>query len=701
MYTKQEGNCREKGAMHNLCATNGRTEQCCGEHKERLELFCKDDETFICVLCVPRHSSHSLVFLHEAIGVYKDKIKTTLTSLESKVKEFKYMQNHHEKEIGDIKKDVFNLEKYIKHEFADLHQFLLDKEQQLIQQLKNDEANTLKQMEGNLECIKQEIVTYLVTDSDGNLEDKIKEEDSLKIMEENVKSIESDALAIKGISHSNVEIRQPEPVGLLTKDVFNLEKYIKQEFAELHQFLLDKEQQLIQLLKNEEANTLKWMEGSLECIKQEIVTYLVTDSDGNLEDKIKEEDSLKIMEEDVKSIESDALAIKGISHSNVEIRQPEPVGLLTVPETFEDVIVTFSEEEWEMLRKQDKELYRDVMEQNYETCVSDKIKPTLTSLESKVKEFKYMQNHHEKEIGDIKEDVFNLKKYIKQEFAELHQFLLDKEQQLIQQLKNDEANTLKWMEGNLECIKQEIVTYLVTDSDGNLEDKIKEEDSLKIMEENVNSVENDAVAIVGISRSNMEITQQEPVGLLTVPETFEDVTVTFTEEEWKLLKKQDKELYRDVMVQNYETCVSVGYLCMQSSRPGIRSGVGAMVLYKSSITLNQCCPFNGSNDHDPVPETFEDVTVTFSEEEWEMLRKQDKELYRDVMVQNYETCVSVDLDIDLSKINRIPGKLKSKIQKQISLKELVDKIKESKNNKAPGIDGIIIELYKIFPSSAI
>ncbi|XP_043942904.1 zinc finger protein 723-like [Protopterus annectens] len=189
----------------------------------------------------------------------------------------------------------------------------------------------------------------------------------------------------------------------------------------------------------------------------------------------------------------------------------------------------------------------------------DKIKTNLTSLESKLKEFNNMQSHHENGIGDIKEDVFNLEKYIKQQFAELHQFLLDKEEQLIQQLKNVEENTLKWMEGNLECIKQEIVTYLVTDSDGNLEDKIKEEDSLKIMEENVKSVENDAMAINSISHSNMEIRQPEPVGLLTVPETFEDVTVTFTEEEWKLLRKQDKELYRDVMEQNYETCVSVGY----------------------------------------------------------------------------------------------------------------------------------------------
>ncbi|XP_043921895.1 uncharacterized protein LOC122797152 isoform X2 [Protopterus annectens] len=46
---------------------------------------------------------------------------------------------------------------------------------------------------------------------------------------------------------------------------------------------------------------------------------------------------------------------------------------------------------------------------------------------------------------------------------------------------------------------------------------------------------------------------------LEVPETFEDVAVTFSEEECKMLSKQQKELYREVMVQNYETMISVGY----------------------------------------------------------------------------------------------------------------------------------------------
>ncbi|XP_043923845.1 zinc finger protein 320-like [Protopterus annectens] len=42
-------------------------------------------------------------------------------------------------------------------------------------------------------------------------------------------------------------------------------------------------------------------------------------------------------------------------------------------------------------------------------------------------------------------------------------------------------------------------------------------------------------------------------------ESFEDVAVRFSREEWKMLSKQQKELHKEVMVQNYETMISVGY----------------------------------------------------------------------------------------------------------------------------------------------
>ncbi|XP_043935273.1 zinc finger protein 253-like [Protopterus annectens] len=46
---------------------------------------------------------------------------------------------------------------------------------------------------------------------------------------------------------------------------------------------------------------------------------------------------------------------------------------------------------------------------------------------------------------------------------------------------------------------------------------------------------------------------------LEVPETFKDVAVEFSREEWQILSKEEKQLHQEVMVQNYDHMVSIGY----------------------------------------------------------------------------------------------------------------------------------------------
>lgn len=43
-----------------------------------------------------------------------------------------------------------------------------------------------------------------------------------------------------------------------------------------------------------------------------------------------------------------------------------------------------------------------------------------------------------------------------------------------------------------------------------------------------------------------------------MPISFKDLAVRFSEEEWRLLEEGQREFYRDVMRENYETLVSVG-----------------------------------------------------------------------------------------------------------------------------------------------
>ncbi|XP_043942984.1 zinc finger protein 845-like [Protopterus annectens] len=809
-YIQLETNCREKEEMQNLCATNGRTELCCGEHRQRLELFCQEDEAFICVLCVPKHSCHRFVLLNEVASVYKNMSKSALSSLELKVCDLKNMQVQNEKEVIDLHEHAYSLIQYIKQEFTKLHQFLIDKEQKLIQQLKNEEENILKVIEENLECIKnsvmstqesmtdndlelikQEPVEFLAVPEtfedvavmfseeewkllrkqdkdlhrevmvqnyetlvsvgykipqdnlllllrednvklpDGDVEEKntTEQKDSfedepnrykipqdnllLLLREDNVKlpdgdveekntteqkdSFEDEPNSIRSteqgvrcsrqpslgkallhhlaefLQHSTQPVKgyksiHPEPVPQPYAEYKCSKSYQSDtDFAQQQSPVINQRSCSVEKLYKctecskcfTNCNKLKCHQAihkgqkpykctecskcfinrnNLKChqaIHKGHKTYKCTECskcfpkhstlkyhqvihNGEKPYKCTEcnkcfswNNSLmrhqavhtgekrykcpecskcfsqsshlirhqsvhtglkpykcpecnKCFSQSVGMIRHQAIhtGVKKLWDSGqsymVNLLLPEmdqcsqrlKLGYIqqepncSEKENMQNLCATNGRTEQccgehrrrlELFCQEDEAFvcvlcvprhstHSFVLLNEVASVYMDMSKSALSSLELKVHDLKNMQVQNEKKQIGLHEHACSLIQHITQEFAKLHQFLIDKEQKLIQQLKNEEEKIQKAIEESLKCVKNSVMSTEVT-----------------------------------ITDDNLELIKEEPVDFFTVPEMFEDVAVMFTEEEWKLLRKQEKDLHREVMVQNYETLVSIGY----------------------------------------------------------------------------------------------------------------------------------------------
>ncbi|XP_043942119.1 zinc-binding protein A33-like [Protopterus annectens] len=122
----------------------------CVEHKEELYLFCEEDETLACSMCIPEHYGHHFLPLQKAVANYREQLNSVVSSLESILKNIQTEEKIQQHKIKYIKECAQNLEGHIRSEFTVLHDFLYKKEHQLIQELKVETSGILEKMEKNL-----------------------------------------------------------------------------------------------------------------------------------------------------------------------------------------------------------------------------------------------------------------------------------------------------------------------------------------------------------------------------------------------------------------------------------------------------------------------------------------------------------------------------------------------------------------------
>ncbi|XP_042306781.1 zinc finger protein RFP-like [Sceloporus undulatus] len=131
----------------------------CGEHQEPLKLFCKDDETPICVVCdrSKEHRNHEVVPAEEAAQEYKDQICSCLGNLRKDREQLLASKAVAEKESQDLLKKTEAERGKAVSTFRQLHQFLEDQEKLLLAQIEEVEKEIILKREEHLATLSREL----------------------------------------------------------------------------------------------------------------------------------------------------------------------------------------------------------------------------------------------------------------------------------------------------------------------------------------------------------------------------------------------------------------------------------------------------------------------------------------------------------------------------------------------------------------
>lgn len=116
----------------------------------------------MCLVCreSQEHQAHTMAPIDEAFGSYRDKLCKTQCSLKDKIKKAMHLQDMEVKNAAEWKEKVKSQRMRLSVEFAKLHLFLTEEEQQFLQRLSEEEEEMNKKHDENMLKLHQ-IITSL------------------------------------------------------------------------------------------------------------------------------------------------------------------------------------------------------------------------------------------------------------------------------------------------------------------------------------------------------------------------------------------------------------------------------------------------------------------------------------------------------------------------------------------------------------
>ncbi|XP_029440655.1 E3 ubiquitin-protein ligase TRIM39-like [Rhinatrema bivittatum] len=135
-----EGNRQLGEAVQRLCTQPAQTCpgcQCTNRQHETFKLFCREDESILCMVCnrSQEHRSHNMISIEEAEQEYKEKLQRLLDPMRQTIEDLQRLRCEEELKSRALKNKVESEKRKVTGEFARLRQLLDEQEKILISRL--------------------------------------------------------------------------------------------------------------------------------------------------------------------------------------------------------------------------------------------------------------------------------------------------------------------------------------------------------------------------------------------------------------------------------------------------------------------------------------------------------------------------------------------------------------------------------------
>ncbi|XP_008847381.1 E3 ubiquitin-protein ligase TRIM69 [Nannospalax galili] len=165
----------------------------CPEHGDNLKLFSKPDGKLICFQCKDARLSmgqseeflqiaDAVHFFTEELAIYQSQLQTTLKELQS-------LRNMQKDAIAAYKENKLQLQQHLSLEFLKLHQFLHNKEKDILNDLQEEGKLLHEEMELNMNQLQEQCL--LAKDMLVNIQTRMEQQDSFDFLKDIRKLIDS------------------------------------------------------------------------------------------------------------------------------------------------------------------------------------------------------------------------------------------------------------------------------------------------------------------------------------------------------------------------------------------------------------------------------------------------------------------------------------------------------------------------------